>query len=56
MNEKENKELIIIPEKKIEPNQKDIDKSFNEIFILIKSILLIALVMLIISLISGIVL
>lgn len=43
-------------EKKVEPNQKDITKTFNELILLIKSILLIALVMLVISLISGIVL
>lgn len=55
MENTEKKELVIIPEKKVEPNQKEITQSFNELFLLIKSILLIALVMLIISLITGII-
>ena len=55
MNDIENKELVIIPEKKIEPNQESITQTYNELYLIIKSILLIALVMLIINLISGII-
>ena len=55
MNDTEKKALVIIPEKKIEPNQESITQTYNELYLIIKSILLIALVMLIITLISGII-
>lgn len=55
MDNTENKELIIIPEKKFEPNQKEITQTYNEIFLIIKVVLLFALIMITFSLIFGLI-
>ena len=54
MENTEKKEVVIIPEVKIEPNQKDITQTFNELILILKTTLLISLIMLIISLTLGV--
>ena len=53
MEKKDKKEVVIIPEK--EPNQKDITQTFNELILIAKSVLIIALFMVIVSLIFGLI-
>ena len=53
MENTEKKEVVIIPE--IEPNQKEITQTYNELILIVKSILFIALFMIIVSLIFGLI-
>ncbi len=54
MDNTEKKELVIIPEKQIEPNQESITKTFNDWLLIIKSCFVIALFILIVTLIISI--
>ena len=49
---KEKKEVVIIPE--VEPNQKSITQTYNDIIFIVKAVLITALIMLIYTFITSI--
>ena len=55
MVDTEKKELVIIPEKQIEPNQESITKTYNELTTIFKAVLFVAIIILTITLIYGII-